>query len=156
MADPHWTSYVGMITGISGAIMGFIGYRKVNAFKSLDLRLELRKSVNSSFQKHSELSDLIATSNGSRKATAAAAGMTSSGRMQLWEQEVEKDTKYINELKEQSPEKDESFTSLTTEKLESKLVEAHDLQETLLGLIDKYKSAIEEDNKTIIKENATE
>ena len=49
MTDPHWTSYVGMvadivgaITGISGAIMGYISYRKSNEIESLGLRLELR------------------------------------------------------------------------------------------------------------------
>ena len=52
MAEPHWAGYVGMvtgvigaITGIAGAIMGYIGYRRSNKLKSLDLRLELRKSI---------------------------------------------------------------------------------------------------------------
>lgn len=148
MADPHWTSYVGMITGISGAIMGFISFRRVNAFKSLDLRLDLRKAVKTLFQKHSELSELITSSNRSHIATAAAAGMTGSGRMKQWEQKVGEDTNFIEGLKEQFPEKDEKFSSLSAEKLESKLVEVHDIQEILLGLIEKYKSSIEEDDKT--------
>jgi len=52
MAEPHWTAYVGIVTGaigavtgIAGAIMGFIGYRRSTAIKALDLRLDLRKGI---------------------------------------------------------------------------------------------------------------
>jgi len=43
MAAPNWVSYVGMVTGISGAIMGYISYRRSGQIKALDLRLELAK-----------------------------------------------------------------------------------------------------------------
>lgn len=148
MADPHWTSYVGMITGITGAIMGFVSYRKVNSFKSLDLRLELRKSVKSLHQKESELAELITNANRSRVYVSAAAGMTGSGSMKQWENQVKEDTDKVNQLKEMFPGKDDDFSTLSTEKLEYKLVEVHDLQETISGFIESYKSSIEEDDKT--------
>ena len=28
MADSNWASYVGMVTGVIGAVMGYISYRK--------------------------------------------------------------------------------------------------------------------------------
>ena len=39
MAEPHWTSYVGMVTGAIGAVMGFIAYwrsNKIIGFASRD------------------------------------------------------------------------------------------------------------------------
>jgi len=43
MVNPSWTDYVGavagvvgMLTGIFGAIMGYIGYRRSNQIKALD------------------------------------------------------------------------------------------------------------------------
>lgn len=46
MSDPDWLSYAGVITGIAGATMGYISYRRTGKMKTLDLRLELRKAVN--------------------------------------------------------------------------------------------------------------
>lgn len=52
MLDPSTDSYVGMVTGVIGAvtgvaggILGYIGYRKTNEIKSLDLRIELKKEL---------------------------------------------------------------------------------------------------------------
>ena len=148
MAAPDWISYVGMATGISGTIMGFISYRRSNSFKSLDLRLELRKSVNELYQKHSQLNDQIIYANKSRKAVAAATGNLGSGRMKLWEQQIEKDTNYLKDIQAQLPKKDEMFIGLAAEKLESKLVEVHNIQGDLSRLIEKYTSEITSDDET--------
>lgn len=148
MAAPDWISYVGMATGISGAIMGFISYRRSNSFKSLDLRLELRKSVNELHQKHSQLNDQIIYATKSRKAVAAATGNLGSGRTKLWEQQIEKDTNYLTDIQAQLPKKDETFIGLTTAKLESKLVEIHDIHGDLSRLIEKYASEIASDDET--------
>jgi len=148
MADPHWTSYVGMVTGIAGAIMGFISYRKVNSFKSLDLRLELRKSVNDLRQKYKQLNDLMIYANKSRRAVFSATGNLRSGRMKLWEQQVEEDTNSLTEMEKQFPEAVETFNTLSTEELEAKLVEIHNIQGSLLSLIERYTTEIESDDET--------
>lgn len=147
MADPHWTSYVGMVTGIFGAIMGFMSYLRSYSFKSLDLRLELRKSVKDIHQMYTQLNMLIINSNKSRCAVASAKGYFYSGKMELWAQQVEKDTDSLRKIKDKFPESEESFTSLSAENLESKLVEIHNIQGSLLTLIEKYTSEIESDNE---------
>src|SRR5690606_29924596 len=106
MADPHWTSYIGMITGISGAIMGFISYRRSNKLKALDLRLELRKSLNDLYLDHENAESLIALANKSRRAVASAAGSFGSGRMQIWDANVRMDTEKLETMKQYFPEKD--------------------------------------------------
>ncbi len=148
MADPHWTSYVGMITGISGAIMGYISYRKSNNLKSLDLRLELRKAVNELYQTYKLAEDQINSASRSRRAVASATGNYNSGRHKVWEQSVENDTKIINEIKNTFPEKNDSFSILSTKDLESKLVDIHDKQCNLNSILVKYKDEITADNET--------
>jgi ribosomal protein L21E len=45
MTDTVWTGYVGMVTGIVGAVIGIAAYLRSNKIKKLDLRLELRKGL---------------------------------------------------------------------------------------------------------------
>jgi hypothetical protein len=75
MADPHWTSYVGMATGIIGALTGIIGYRKASSLKSLDLRLELKKATHNALTDVHQIEELINRASKSRQAVAAARGM---------------------------------------------------------------------------------
>ena len=147
MADPHWTSYVGMITGVSGAIMGFISYRRSARLKTLDLRLELRKAMNELHQQHKQVSDLIAYANGSRKAVAAAMDNLRSGRMKLWEEAVEADKDRLNKLKEGLPIAGETFAGLKAEELESRLVDIHNKQCEVNSLLNKYKAEVESDDE---------
>ena len=148
MADPHWTSYVGMVTGISGAIMGFISYRKSNSLKSLDLRLVLRKAINELYLKHKQVTDLIVYSNNSRKAVASATGRLRSGSMKVWEEAVESDTNILNGLKGDFPDINESFAGLKAEELESKLVVIHSKQGEINSLFEKYTAEVATDNET--------
>lgn len=125
MTDPHWTSYVGMVTGISGAIMYYISYRRSNKLKSLDLRLKLRKAVNELQQKHKDTNDIIIYADKSRNAVTSATGNMLSGRMKIWESAIEADTQALNTIANDLPDKKETFTNLNTEQLESKLVQIH-------------------------------
>lgn len=147
MADPHWTSYVGMVTGISGAIMGFISYRRSNSLKSLDLRLELRKAVNQLHQKTKQTNELIIEANKSRRAVASAMGQFRSGRMELWDKDVEADQQLLTNLNAETPDESEAFSGLTAEALEAKLVEVHRIHGEITSVSEKYAAAIEEDNE---------
>ncbi|RMD18436.1 hypothetical protein EA837_03210, partial [Klebsiella pneumoniae] len=67
MANPSWTDYVGvvtglvgMMTGISGAVMGYLGYRRSNQIKALDLRLALRKDLGEARESITTLRQLMA------------------------------------------------------------------------------------------------
>lgn len=148
MADPHWTSYVGMATGLLGAVLGVIGYRKANEIKSLDLRLEYRKAINNCCSAISKAEELLAFANKSRERVAAATGNYNSGAMQIWKQQYENDTNSLNELASRAPSSETNYDSLSPKQLESKLVEIHALQNEIDLLCNKYQSAIDEDDKT--------
>ena len=147
MADPHWTSYVGMVTGVLGAVLGILGYRKANEIKSLDLRLEYRRAINDCKSAMSKAEELLPYANQSRERVAAATGNYHSGAMEIWKQQYEQDTNKLKELAGKAPPSDASYESLSPKQLESKLVEIHALQNEIDLIIVKYQSAIEEDDK---------
>ena len=156
MIEPHWTSYVGMVTGIigtitgvAGAIMGYVSYRRSNSHKSLDLRLDLKKAVNNVQSDLSQLEKLIERANQSRVALAAAMGMLSSGRMNKWKQDVEEDKNKVRRLVQSAPAADENYDDLTIKKLEPRLVEVHRLQVQVDELKTKYTEATQADDETL-------
>ncbi|MCQ9371797.1 hypothetical protein NQ024_11240, partial [Corynebacterium sp. 35RC1] len=92
------TGLVGMMTGISGAVMGYLGYRRSNQIKALDLRLALRKDLGEARESITTLRQLMADAEASRKATLAARGLGRSGAMVVWEQTLETDRAEVTKI----------------------------------------------------------
>ena len=154
MTELHWPDYVGMvsgligtITGVAGAIMGYISYRKANSLKSLDLRLELRRAVTDCHEIANSLSPFIDQVDSSRKAVASASGRLRSGIMERWVEDVAADRARVSQLIAALPNVDELFQDLQPEQLESKLVEVHRLKLQVASLKDKYDSALQADDQ---------
>ena len=147
MADPHWTSYVGMATGILGAVLGFISYRKSNKIKSLVLRLEYRKAINDCTSAISKAEELLPYANKSRERVASATGSFHSGAMQQWKQQYEEDTNKLSELSGKAPSSGAHYDSLSPKQLESRLVDIHALQNEVDVLVNKYQTALDADDK---------
>lgn len=163
MAEPHWTSYVGMatgiigsFTGIAGAIMGYVSYKRSNSLKSLDMRLELKKAVNNIQANLSQTGILIEKANESRIAVAAAKGMSGSGAMVKWKQNVQSDKEDLMKLFGSAPKLDEKYEDLPPKDLESELVKVHRLQAQVDELKKKYEAALEADadDRKHIREDA--
>ncbi|WP_155774370.1 hypothetical protein [Burkholderia pseudomultivorans] len=64
-----------MATGLFGAVMGYVGYRRSNQIKALDMRLALRKDLGEARESVTMLRELMASAAGSRRATLAARGL---------------------------------------------------------------------------------
>ena len=125
MSELNWTEYiavgtgiVGAITGIGGAVMGYIAYRKVNSLKSLDLRLELRRAVNDLHSIIGELPGIIDSANRSRQSVAAASGRFQSGWMEQWARDIETDKNRLEQLSREAPVSNDTFTALSHADLE--------------------------------------
>ena len=147
MAEPHWTAYVGMaagilgaITGISGAVMGFVSYRRSNNIKALDLRLELRKVVTDIEAGLAALPGAMDHANQSRQRVTAATGQA--GALQLWNQQFEQDRTRLNEMRERAPSSAEDLAKLSPVELESRLVAAHKIYHEVTQLAEKYARAL--------------
>ena len=154
MADPNWTDYIGVIagvigaiTGITGGILGVISYRRSNQIKSLDLRLELKKSLNIANAAYIEGIEIIEESLKSRIAVSSAQGKLRSGGMDKWKERVESDKVYLNNLKESLPSTESEFKEFNANQLEQLIVKAHELQTSLSKLVTKYREEIARDDK---------
>jgi hypothetical protein len=154
MDTQQWMPYVGMIsgiigaaTGVAGAIMGFIAYRRSNSIKALDLRLELRRTMNEIEQKTAGADKLLHRANQSRQRVMAATGLNNSGAMQLWNEGFQEDQEKLAGLLE-APPKAESCDGLTPEDLESRLVAAHKFQIDLNEILDKYEVCLDADDES--------
>ncbi|MBI3571110.1 MAG: hypothetical protein HY082_08405 [Gammaproteobacteria bacterium] len=141
------TGIIGAITGISGAIMGYVSYRRSNSLKSLDLRIELRKAINVAQSDLQQLEKLIEYANKSRERVASATGKFKSGMMEKWKQEVEADKSAVKQLFQNVPAADKSYDDLTPKALESTLVEVHRHQVQIDKLSKKYDTAVRADDE---------
>lgn len=142
-----WAAWLGAATGIAGLIISVISYKKTNSLKSLDLRLELRRAVNDVRSTVSALRGQIEQANKSREAVAIASGNFGSGRMEMWKQQVAADRAAVQQLSQAVPPENESFESLKTQDLESKLVNVHRLQTQADQLKEKYEATVRQDDE---------
>lgn len=147
MADPHWTIYAGMVTGIVGAILVYLGYRKSKQIKALDLRIELKRAVANIIFDFKNLREQMEKGNKSRMAVAAAMGFLNSGRMNKWKKGFEYDQKAANELAKELPDEDTYYDHLDTNELEAKLIESHKIQRKIQKLSEKYSEEITRDDE---------
>ena len=146
MADSDWAGYVGMATGLFGAVMGYVGYRRSNQIKALDLRLELRKGLASAHESLSTLRELIDAAAGSRTNVLAARGLGRSGASVAWEQTLTADRAEVDRLAASLRDEAANFTAFTPEQLESELVSVHKVAAGISGLVTKYRDELAADD----------
>lgn len=152
MPDPHWTSYVGMATGavgaiagIGGAVLGLLGYRKANAMKSLDLRIQLQKAVKSAQVDLHRLRELHDKALPSRKQILHTRGMLGSSLWTDFQERHKRDVDKIEELWVPIPEYKVDYPGLDEEKLEKWIVDIHGTAEETTRMINWYEEQLADD-----------
>ena len=88
MPESGFISYIGVATGLTGILLGIANWRRLSAYKRLDLRLQLRLAAIELEESLSDLPGLIERANTSRAANASAAGRLKSGFMKAWTEEI--------------------------------------------------------------------
>lgn len=153
MAESAWLGYTGAITGIIGAvagvagsILGYIAYRRTDQLKTLDLRLELRKSETILIADGKELVPLLDYAKNSKMAVSAAAGMRNSGAILNWISEWETDRTSAVTLAEGLPSANDDYSGLSPTELETKLVQVHAIQSAIVRLKKKYEGSVAADD----------
>jgi hypothetical protein len=146
MAEPHWTSYVGMGTGIVGLILSVVSYRRTNNIRELELRLQLRKAANKALLDLATLKELLPSARRSHDHVAAARGMFRSGAMVLWREKYQEDEAKLKALVEASLATSDDFASLDLKALETKSADVHKLQLEIQQLTDKYRGTLAADD----------
>jgi|APLak6261670063_1056076.scaffolds.fasta_scaffold01439_2 hypothetical protein len=154
MADLDWLGYtgaitgvIGAITGIAGSVLGYVAYRRSDQLKALDLRLELRKNSTSLVAEAKELLPLLDYAKKSKVAVVAATGMYKSGATEKWVAECDTDVEKIKALLGALPNPEDQHLDLPPTDLETKLVEAHGLKDTVSRFRKKYDDSIATDDK---------
>jgi porphobilinogen deaminase len=154
MPAPGWLTYLGAVTGvigtftgIAGAVMGYISYRRSSQLKALDLRLELRKQQGDVEEALRDLPALLESDHQSRIAVASATGLLRTGATEAWKQQLETDRSAIAALTTQPKSPNNEYASLTHSMLEDRLVELHRLRSTVNQYVDKYRAAIAADDR---------
>lgn len=137
---------VGAITGLTGAVFGLIGYRRTNALKALDLRLEVRRTENTMRQEINQLVPVMEHSKRSRKALSAAQGRYQSGAMSAWLGEWESDLAAARTVESDAGLLDVEHATLTESQLEDRLVKLHRTQLQIRQLLKKYQDGLAEDD----------
>jgi len=140
-------SYVGAVTGIVGSILGYLGYRQSRQIKSLDLRLELRKSVSDLRATVEELPGLLQRARESRAAINAARGILNTGAFEAWKETWEADITAARGLGAELPDSTDTFHRTGQSHLEAKLVAMHALAKRAGKLRDKYLEELSEDDR---------
>jgi hypothetical protein len=140
-------SCVGAVTGIVGSILGYLGYRQSRQIKSLDLRLELRKSVSDLRATVEELPGLLQRARESRAAINAARGILHTGAFEAWKKTWEADIATARGLGAELPGSTDTLHRAGQSHLEAKLAAMHTLAKRSGKLRDKYLGELSEDDR---------
>lgn len=141
------TDYISIGTGFIGMVTGCLGYLKSSQMKSLDLRLELRKSLASAHHELSLARGCIELAAESRRRVMAATGHGRSGNMIAWNRSVETDTATLNGIAPTIRSEEAEFSELNDKQLESEIVATHSAIEALSTLRMKYQETYKEDEE---------
>lgn len=148
MADSDWTGYVGMATGVFGAVVGYLGYRRATHIKNLDMRLELRKALREAHESIRTLPEIIEQANRSRRAVMAARGHGRSGAMNVWVDAVTRDREAVTNIAPTVRDEGADFTLMTAEQLEEEIIAVDKINATLRAMLKKYEDARRGDDET--------
>jgi hypothetical protein len=118
MADVVNMNILSGIAGIVGAVTGVASLLEVRKLKSLDLRMESGRLLNTIQIGLDSLTELKEKANRSRINRLAAQGLAQSGSMQKWKEDFEKNKQIVHYLSEK-------FLALKNRKVSSKKLEAY-------------------------------
>ena len=143
------------ITGVTGAIIGCISYRKSSQNKALDLRLELKRAIakiNSDFK---ILLEQMIDGDKSRKRLSAARGRLKSVNTLKWKEELKADQATVKAIGKALPAENSNYDILDPKSLEEKLIETHKIHHKITILSQKYREAmkLDDEQRRNIQEN---
>ena len=143
---PTWLAYTGAITGVVGAILGFVGYRHAKELKKLDLRLQLRKDTSDVHAMVLELPKLLDVVRSSHSSVLTAQGLGRSGNMQAWEDDWQNDADALTVLQQKLPEREADYRDASPSALERQVVTVHGLGTRARRLHEKCLSQLASDD----------
>lgn len=146
MAFSDWTSATAIVISSGAFALSYFAYQRTAKLKALDLRLELRRAAADVRAAHATALHRVEEAKRSRIRVWAAQGVGSgSGRIPAFERECDVDSAALRELHPQLPSEGETYQRLSSEQLESKLVELHTLQKRIEAFKSKHEAGLAQD-----------
>lgn len=153
MSEQFWLAYIGAaagiigaVTGIAGAVVAILAFRRTGDIKSLDLRLELRRSESTLQSDIQDLVTLLEHAKASRTRLAAAQGTYHSGVTAHWLSQWDADFAEARQLVAGASALDIDCSVFSQPELEARLVIVHKLRRQVTQLYDKYQSSLAADD----------
>ena len=151
---PAWLSYIslglsvlGIVSGCLGTALGWRGYRRVGQMKTLDLRLELRRTDTEIRNLVLALPELLNRAKQSRERILAASGSAESGAMQFCRDELRDAGQRQQRLAQALPAADPDYHGYSPEALEQELVRRHAALGEAKEIASKYEGWLADDNQ---------
>jgi hypothetical protein len=132
------TGVLGMLFGVAGACLGYLGYRRSTDMKTIDLRLELRRTVVAARATLEEIPVTVDRAMASRSSRQAAAGAFRSDAHQAWIKMANADRARLFALREGLPADHEAFDAQPPTTLESKIIEIEMIVREAKFIREKY------------------
>ena len=152
--SPAWLSYVslglsivGVVSGCLGTALGWRGYRRVGQMKTLDLRLELRRTDSEIRNLVLALPELLDRAKQSRERILAASGSAESGAMQFCRDELRDAGQRQQRLAQALPAADPDYRGYSPEALEQELVGRHAALGKAREIASKYEGWLADDTQ---------
>ncbi|MEE1676259.1 hypothetical protein SNR37_001591 [Agarivorans aestuarii] len=149
----EWVNYAAFIAGVIGSIAGVIGvcialksHRKVEKIKSLDLRIELKRSINEVRSILDDSEKLLPRANKSRLRVLSATGLIRSGQRDKWDADYAGDLNKLKHFAIRFSRAEEQLSLESYDALEQKLDVVDQLKYEVLALKATYKEAILSDD----------
>ena len=149
-----WVSYVslglsilGAVSGCLGTALGWRGYRRVGQMKTLDLRLELRRTDTEIRNLVLALPELLNRAEQSRERILAASGSAESGAMQICRNELRDAGQRQQRIAQALPAADPDYRGYSPEALEQELVRRHAALGEAKEIASKYEGWLADDNQ---------
>lgn len=147
MASPDWLSYLSLAFGVIGTVSGCLAYRRTGQLKTLDLRIELRRTDVDLRHLVLNLPAKLEYAKRSYRAASAASGSYHSGATKKWLCDFEDDLLTLKALEDRLPAADDDYQSKDSSSMESEIVKRHKLLVEARELAAKYAESVASDDK---------
>lgn len=148
-------TYLPLVISVISAVLAVVAFHRTGTFKSLDLRLQLRKDIRETEVWLADLTPAMRTASQSRAAVLAAMGMGGSGNMKVFAEACEVDLRDVDSLTGELKQAAAGVRPRSGyDELESHIVVVHGIRVRVQHLRDKYAAALASDDKN--RERITE
>lgn len=146
---PHWTAYVGMVTGMAGIVLAIWGHLRVNKLRRVDEWRVAAIELGKARAKLDTLPEQIADALKSRISVGVAAGHGSnSSSMKLFKKQTDDDIARVAELtRTTDPLSTDQLKNFSAEKLAKTRIEISSVRDEADTIWRKYERSAEQDDR---------